>query len=74
MAGHNNQIKTETELRGGSYYSECCVLNRFEPSNYFIVMKYQGTTAFENESECFGLGWIILDKAEKGERMYFHNR
>ena len=47
------------------------VLANFDSNNE--VMKKQRTTAFDDGVECIALGWLILDKKTKGERMYFHN-
>ena len=47
------------------------VLANFDANNH--VMNLQRKAVFESGSECLALGWFIVDKKEKGERMYFHN-
>lgn len=47
------------------------VLANFDDNNEMLSLQRQ--LVVEEKFQCIALGWMILDKAEKGERIYFHN-
>lgn len=47
------------------------IVANFDGNNAFL--EYQRKSVVEEKHQCMSLGWFILDKAQKGERFYFHN-
>ena len=47
------------------------VIANFDGNNAFL--EYQRKSVIQEKHQCMSLGWFILDKAQKGERFYFHN-
>lgn len=60
----------------GAVLSSVEDLTKYVLANFdrnYAIFEYQKRAVIEEKDRCIALGWFILDKVNKGERMYFHN-